>query len=355
MERRLESLVRGHGQLQADPCGACQRWGGLLSEVAESVGGALEVAAVGRVGVGQQTHGQADDDRVDSREVHRDPGGEAEGEVCESLADTQPRERQDSREEGEGHQQGYDVELGCVDRRNHEQSDHVVDDHHGKQEGAQSLGEPWADQCEHPEREGGVCRHGHTPAPSGGLTGVDHQEQQDGHGHANDSGGDRQDHPAPLTQLAEVELASGLQAHDEEEEGHQEAVHPADQVHRHTRTTDLDRQHGAPERLVRSACHVGPDQRRDGGSQEHRGTSALGAQEPAHRRLAAPGPVSVAGVAGRLWRLTFSHDVRAVTQSWLRGRAPRSAGSGACGGNRSAAGAAAAPAGAASPARRECC
>ena len=55
-------------------------------------------------------------------------------------------------------------------------------------------------------------------------------------------GEQRQDEPAPLAQLAEVELAARLEPDDEEEERHQAAVHPLPQVERDAGSpTSIDR------------------------------------------------------------------------------------------------------------------
>ena len=58
---------------------------------------------------------------------------------------------------------------------------------------------------------------------------------------------ERQRHPAPLAQLADVELAPRLEADDEEEERHQPAVHPVAQVERDTRAAEPDRQMRLPD------------------------------------------------------------------------------------------------------------
>ena len=87
-----------------------------------------------------------------------------------------------------------------------------------------------ADQREQPERERGVGGHRRAPAARRRPPGVEGQVDGDRHEHPAQPGQQRQHQPAPFAQVAQVELAPGLQPDDEEEERHQAAVDPVAQV-----------------------------------------------------------------------------------------------------------------------------
>src|SRR5207237_736678 len=60
---------------------------GLLAEAAEEVGGALEIAARGRMGEREQPDREADHERVDPRLEDRDPGRHAQDRVHGAVVD----------------------------------------------------------------------------------------------------------------------------------------------------------------------------------------------------------------------------------------------------------------------------
>jgi hypothetical protein len=72
----------------------------------------------------------------------------------------------------------------AVEDRDDHQRGQVVDDREGEQVGADAIRQPAPDQGERAEGEGGVGGHRHPPAVHGGMSGVHHQEDGDGHGHA---------------------------------------------------------------------------------------------------------------------------------------------------------------------------
>jgi hypothetical protein len=114
--------------------------------------------------------------------------------------------------------------------------------------------------------------------------GVDREVDRHRAGHAAERGqhGDRQ--PSALAQLAEVELALGLQPDDEEEERHQALVHPAAQVGGEHVVAEREREPRAPHGLVGRGRDVRPQQRGDDRRDEHRRAAFLGAEEVADRR-----------------------------------------------------------------------
>ena len=83
---------------------------------------------------------------------------------------------------------------------------------------------------QHAQHEGRVGGHGDAPPGGAPVTYVHREEEQHRHRHRHQTDGDRQHESPTLTQVTEIELATRLQADNEEEQGHQTAVHPATQV-----------------------------------------------------------------------------------------------------------------------------
>ena len=166
----------------------------------------------------------------------------------------------------------------------------VIDDRDRQQERAHPIRKPRPGEGQHPQGERGVRGHRGAPAVGRGTAGVQGQVNRDRHQQAAQPGHDRERKPLPFPQLTHVELAAGLQAEDEEEKGHQAAVHPAAKIHGHFRAAEPDQQSRVPHGLVGGRAGIRPDE----GGQRHRhqdrGAAGLGAQEPAQRRLQAELP-----------------------------------------------------------------
>ena len=179
----------------------------------------------------------------------------------------------------------HEFDALAVDQRDHDQGGQIVHDEHGEHEHPDPVGHIAPEQRQQTQRERGVGGHGHAPAVRARPAGIDGQVDEHGDGHAGHTGSERQDEPAAITQVAEVELAPGLQAHDEEEQRHQPAVDPRLQIMGEAR----------PGRAGSTSvvCHtcvvgvqvdVGPDQRDGDSGDEHARAARLGAQELAQRR-----------------------------------------------------------------------
>ena len=247
----LEPLVRGDREPQPPAGRARELRRRLLAELPEPLRGKLEVRARGRVRVREQAHREPDHDRLDARLEQRDPDGGTEQRVDEADADAEVAHDEGRHEDRQRGGEPRDPEALRVHGRDHEERDDVVDDRDRDHEGAQAIGEPRADQGEQSERERGVGRHRDAPAMGGRATGVEREVDRDGDRHAADRSEQRQGEPPPLPQLPEVELPSRLQPDDEEEEGHQAAVHPVAKVERDAPATDPDRERRAPQGVVR--------------------------------------------------------------------------------------------------------
>ncbi len=307
MEDLLEAVVRRDRVPDADLGLAGELRRRLFAEQPEQVGSALEVAARRRAGIGQQAHRKPDDDRVDPGVEQRDPGREPQRGIDQAGAHARRPHREYHREDTESGAECAPGDVLAVEDGDDSERDEVVDDGERQNERPQPLGEPWPDDGEHTQREGGVGGHRDPPAARGRFPRVDRQIDQDGRGHPREAGHDGDGEAAPLPQLSYVELAPSLQPDNEEEERHQPAGDPLPQVLRDTPAADLDRQLGPPDRLVRRGGDVHPDQ---GGSccrQQDGGTAGLGAQELPQRRPAARprGPA-----CERLaWPVRFRHAV----------------------------------------------
>ena len=155
------------------------------------------------------------------------------------------------------------------------------------------------------ERERGVRRHRRSPAVGARAAGVEREIDHDRNGHAPERRrrGNRQ--PPTFAQLAEVELALGLEPDDQEEQRHQPLVDPVAQVERDAVAADRHRQLRGPQRFIGvRPRRVGPDEREHGAGQQHARAAGLRAEEVAHRRRQASRPGCAACVArGRRLRL----------------------------------------------------
>jgi len=140
--------------------------------------------------------------------------------------------------------------VGRVDRRDHQQSAEVVDDGEAEEEHAQPRRRTGREQRQRAEGESGVGRHRGAPAATAGTARVEHQVDSDRDSHPADRGEDGDRQPPAVPQLAQVELALGLEPDDKEEERHQTLVDPMAQVSRDSGAADADREPCGPERLV---------------------------------------------------------------------------------------------------------
>ena len=106
---------------------------------------------------------------------------------------------------------------------------------------------------------------GHRDAPAVGARSAVHDREVDecGDGHATGSGGDWSDGPAPRTQLADGDLATDLEADEDEERHHRRVVDPVPQRQVEAEG-GRDRWHPHPHRCIRRCRPVGPDQRDHG-------------------------------------------------------------------------------------------
>ena len=219
------------------------------------------------------------------------------------------------------HQRHHDDRL-AVDERDHQQCRQVVDDEHRQQEHPGPVRHVLAEDREHAEGERGVGGHRDAPPVRARPAGVERQVDQDRHDHPDQPRGQRQDEPASLAQVAEVELAPRLEPDDEEEERHQPVVDPGPQVLRDAVRAEPDREVGLPDRLVRRCVDVRPHQGHCDGAHQDPGAAGLGEQERAQRGRLPAGPLRANGppaVVGRRVS-TASHPARIRSTSRARRR-----------------------------------
>ena len=221
--RRGPDLHSGH---------ACQLRGGLLPELSEPFCRSFETGARSRVGVNEEPHREADDDRLDARLEQGHPGGGPKDRADEPPLDPEATRDEDGREEPDGGEERQDAKRLGVDGRDDDERDDVVHHDDREHERPQPIGKTRADERQQAEREGRVGRHGDPPAARGRAAGVEGEIDADGRRHPADPGQQRQREPPPLPQLAQVELPPRLEADDEEEERHQPAVHPVAKIQR---------------------------------------------------------------------------------------------------------------------------
>jgi hypothetical protein len=291
MELLLQSLVRRDCGRDSGLRAAreLRRW--LLAEEPEQIGRTLEIAAGGRGGIGEQTHGETDHDRIDARSGERDPRRDPQDGVQRSDVDPQLPDDDDQSEDRQPLSECRHVDGRRVDGRDHDERDHIVDDRECEHERAQTEGASAAHECEQAECECGVGRHRRAPAVHRRAAGIEREEDRNGHDHPADASGERDLDTPPVTQLAQVELAPSLETDHEEEQRHQPRVHPVPQVVRGAAVADTDRKcRLLPYVDVRLHVDVRPDERRDDAGKQHSGTARLGAQKRPERRIEVPNP-----------------------------------------------------------------
>ena len=179
---------------------------------------------------------------------------------------------------------GVELDALGVHGRDHQQRDQVVEHRDREQRDPQARAAR-RHQRQQPERERGVGRHRGAPAAGAFAAGVEGDVDEHGEPHAAERRAERgRDAPA-VAQLADVELALGLEPDDEEEERHQPLVDPLAQLERDAVVAEADRELGGPDRLVGvRPRRVRPQQGGDRGAQQHERAAALGVQEVAQRR-----------------------------------------------------------------------
>src|SRR6478736_5611203 len=227
MPEALQPLVRRDGRPQRAARRAGEVPGWLLAEEPEEVGRALEVAPLRRVGERDQATHQAGHNRTEAGLVERDPDRRAHHEVDRPEMDVEGANHEDAPEQADRHHERYHRDRAAVCDRDHEERHDVVDDCDCEQEGAQAVREPGADERDQAERECCVSRHRRSPAMRRAMAGIQRQVDRHRHHHPADPCEERKEDSPPLAQLAEVELAPGLEPDHEEEEGHQTRVDPA--------------------------------------------------------------------------------------------------------------------------------
>ena len=110
VEELLQPLVRRDRRPEAHADRARQLRGRLLAELAEPLRGALELGPRSRVGVGQEAHREADDDRLDPGLEQRHPDRGPEHEVDEPDANARaPRDEDSAPNSAEGREERHDA------------------------------------------------------------------------------------------------------------------------------------------------------------------------------------------------------------------------------------------------------
>ncbi len=281
----LQALVGrdGRGQRQLSAARELGRW--LLAEGPEALAGVLQVAARRRVGARDQTDGEPRDRRMDARLEQGDPERDADHRRRGGAPDRREAQADEHAEEPNRDGQRRERDVGAVDGGDDEQRAQVVDHGQGEQEDPQARGAAGRRQRQQAERERRVGRHRGAPAVRAPAAGVEGQVDGDGDEHAPEPGHDGQRQARAIAQLAEIELALGLQADDQEEERHEAVVDPLAQVGRERPVPEPDRELGRPHRLVGiRPRRVGPQQRGHGRDQQDDRAARLGAEEVANRR-----------------------------------------------------------------------
>ena len=118
-----------------------------------------------------------------------------------------------------------------LERRRVEEGDHddradVVDDREREQEELELRSDSTAEEAEHAQRDRDVGCHRNAPAAAPSSAGGERDVDERRHHHPTERGDHRQRGRTRFPELALDELALDLEAHHEEEDGHQAVVHP---------------------------------------------------------------------------------------------------------------------------------
>ena len=257
----------------------------LLAEGARPLHHPLEVDARRRVGARDQPDREARDHRVDPGLQERDPHRDADdhGDPSAPLGRCEPQ-REQRREQRGRHRERDEVDVLRVRRGDHDQRHEVVDHRQRQQPEAQARAARRHER-EDAERERRVGRHRRAPAVRPGAARVEREIDRDRDRHAAERRQHGDGQSAPLAELPLVELPLGLEADDEEVEGHQALVDPLAQVVGDARAAEPDRQLRRPDRLVGvRPRRVRPHERRDRRREQRRRAGGLGVEEVADRR-----------------------------------------------------------------------
>ena len=208
-----------------------------------------------RAGGQEEREDDARERGVDARVVHAHPQDEADGHVglngVHAHAVEAP-EREDDRERGRA--PGNARRLPIEERDDHD-GENVVGDGEGLEEDLGLGRDPVAQERHHAERERDVRRDRRRP-PVHGAALVDDEVDEGGNRHAADGGEHGQGSLARTAQLADGELVLELDAHEQEEDRHEEVVHEGLDGDRDHERPDAERE-GRLEELVDGTVGIG--------------------------------------------------------------------------------------------------
>ncbi len=128
----------------------------------------------------------------------------------------------------DGEREARDVRR--VGDRDYDERAQVVEHRERQHEHAQPRRRARREQRDRAERERRVGRHRRSPAMGAGPARVEREVDRDRDDHPAEGGDHGYREPPPLAQFPDVELALGLEADDEEEEGHEPLVDPVAEV-----------------------------------------------------------------------------------------------------------------------------
>ena len=272
---RLQPLVDRDRLAQAVGGGTRVLGVGRLPEGAREVERVLDIPPVRPVHRHEQRDRDARERRVHARREEREPHDDRQRRVDRTAPAAEVAGEVHADQADGGDDEGERVEVLGVDQGDDAEGADVVDDGESEEEDAQATGHPRADQGERADEERRVGRDHH--APRLGLPGVrgDGHEQQRRDRQTCDGSDHRHDRPRPAGELADRELAAHLEPDREEEDRHQRVVDEGVQREVELKVADADGEVGLPERLVREAGDVRPDDRDKGREQEQKRADAV--------------------------------------------------------------------------------
>ena len=191
------------------------------------LGGGVDVRAAHRV----NRHEQGDEDTgqrgMDARAVQGVPGHDGQEDVRGHAPHAPAGQEHDPQQPQYRTAQRHEVERAGIEDRDDHQCADVVDDGEGEEEGAQTRGPLGPDEREHAQGEGRIGGDDRSPRVRAIGAVRDRRVGECRDHEAADGGDDGQERPTGQSQLPEGEIAPHIQAHHEEEGGHEAFIDPA--------------------------------------------------------------------------------------------------------------------------------
>lgn len=164
--------------------------------------------------------------RVNAGLEQAGPDDDSRKDVGECRAKAEPLEPENHQHAGRCDDEAAEIEPARVEHGDDQNRNDIVDDGQCEQKDPDIGGDRTSEQCEHADGERDVCGRGYCPAMAASRHAVEAQINQGGNGNAAESRHNREHGLVEFAECTLMELATNLQAHDQEEDRHQRVIDP---------------------------------------------------------------------------------------------------------------------------------